>query len=122
MSLDWQELKKMTGDEPIRVERVSVVSKNISIEGSFELPPLAKLSDEDQVFVAAFVRSHGSIKEMERVFGVSYPTVKGKLTRISQSLGFLDPEPVSDKRDILDRLEKGEISAAEAAELLKEAR
>ncbi|MFV2021178.1 DUF2089 family protein [Micromonospora sp. LOL_023] len=44
---------------------------------------LAQLSVDDQVFVAAFVRLHGSIKKMERIFGVSYPTVKSRLNRIA---------------------------------------
>jgi hypothetical protein len=119
MDLDWQELKKMTGDEPVVVERVKIPSKGIAVEGSFELPPLARLSAEDQVFIAAFVRGHGSIKEMEWVFGVSYPTVKGRLTRISQQLGFLDAQPVADRQEILNQLERGEITADEAAERLK---
>jgi len=41
---------------------------------------------EDQVFVAAFLRSHGSIKEMEQVFGVSLSTIKARLNRISAQL------------------------------------
>ena len=57
----------------------------ITIEGSFELPPLAKLSQEDQVFIMAFVRSRGSIKDMERIFGLSYPTVKNRLNRIAEN-------------------------------------
>ena len=48
---------------------------------------------EDQVFVAAFLKSHGSIKEMEQVFGVSYPTVKARLNRIAGQLEFVETDP-----------------------------
>ena len=111
---DWQELTRLTQGEPLIVERVRIASKNIAIEGSFELPQLAKLSLEDQVFIVAFVRSHGSIKEMERVFGVSYPTIKNRLTRIADSLEFVETDPQPPRNEVLDRLERGEISAEEA--------
>jgi hypothetical protein len=58
---DWQQLTDLTQNKQIVIERIKVVDSGINIEGNFELPPLAKLSMEDQVFVAAFVKSHGSI-------------------------------------------------------------
>ena len=96
------------------VERVRLTEKNLAIEGSFELPQLARLPMDDQIFVTAFVRSHGSIKEMERIFGVSYPTIKARLTRIANSLEFVETNPVPSKSEILERLQRGEITAADA--------
>src|SRR5262247_1119153 len=90
---DWHALTELTQGRPIVVERVRLSDRDIAIEGAFELPKLAQLAAEDQVFVAAFVRSHGSIKEMEQVFGVSYPTVKARLNRISERLEFVDTSP-----------------------------
>lgn len=119
MTKDWQELTRITGDEPFSIEKVRLTGKEIDIEGSFELPPLARLTTEDQVFVAAFVRSHGSIKQMGQYFGISYPTVKNRLNRISEKLSFVEIEPVVEKSDVLDQLERGEISAKEAIERLK---
>ena len=111
---DWQELTKLTQGRPIVVERVLLTDKHIAIEGSFELPQLARLNLEDQIFVIAFVRSHGSIKEMEQVFGVSYPTIKSRLNRIAESLEFVDTNPTPSQAEILDRLKRGEIDAQEA--------
>lgn len=111
---DWQELTKLTQGRPIVVERVRLTEKDIAIEGSFELPQLARLNLEDQVFVIAFVRSHGSIKEMEQVFGVSYPTIKSRLNRIAESLEFVDTNPTPSQAEILDRLQRGEIDAQDA--------
>ena len=73
---DWQELSRLTQGQPFVVERVRLAGKDVAIEGAFELPQLARLNSEDQVFVIAFLRSHGSIKEMEQVFGVSYPAIE----------------------------------------------
>jgi hypothetical protein len=111
---DWQELTRLTQGQPVVVERVRLVGKEIAVEGSFELPQLARLSAEDQVFVVAFVRSHGSIKEMEQVFGVSYPTIKARLTRIAASLDFVETNPGAPRAEVLERLGRGEISADEA--------
>ena len=111
---DWQDLLRMAQGAPLVVERVRIPEKEIAIEGAFTLPELARLSLEDQVFVTAFLRSHGSIKEMEQVFGVSYPTIKARLNRISGSLQFIETNPLPSRSDVLERLKNGEITAAEA--------
>ena len=98
------------------IERVRLTEKNIVIDGSFDLPQLARLSQEDQVFVAAFVRSHGSIKEMEQTFGVSYPTIKSRLNRIAKSLQFVEIDPAPSRVEVLERLNRGEITAEQAIE------
>jgi hypothetical protein len=113
-SKDWQELTQLTHGQPITVERVRLTDKDIAIEGNFELPQLARLSMDDQVFITAFVRSHGSIKEMERIFGVSYPTIKARLTRIADGLEFAETNPNPSKAEILERLQQGKISAEDA--------
>ena len=111
---DWQELTRLTGGQDIVVERVRFAAKDIAIEGRFELPQLARLSPEDQVFAVAFIRSHGSIKEMEQIFGVSYPTIKSRLTRIAESLDFVDTNPSPSGSEVFDRLRRGEITAQDA--------
>ena len=111
---DWQELTRLTQGAPLMVERVRLVDSDIALEGPFALPQLARLSAEDQVFVAAFLKSHGSIKEMEQIFGVSYPTVKARLNRIASQLEFVETDPKPSRNEVLDRLERGEINAAEA--------
>jgi hypothetical protein len=112
--MEWQELTKLTQGRPIVVERVRLADTGVSIEGAFELPQLAALSVEDQVFVTAFVRCHGSIKEMERTFGVSYPTIKNRLNRIANNLDYIDTDPAPSRSDVIDRLRRGEITAPEA--------
>ncbi|MEU5153992.1 DUF2089 domain-containing protein [Glycomyces sp. NPDC021274] len=112
-ALDWQELTNLTRGQPFTVERVRLDS-GVAIEGAFELPQLAQLSAEDQVFVTAFVRCHGSIKEMERIFGVSYPTIKSRLNRITQALDFVETDPAPSRADVIERLRRGEITAEQA--------
>jgi hypothetical protein len=116
---DWSDLTQMTQGAGFTVERVRLVDRDIAIEGSFEPPPLARLTQEDQVFVIAFLRSHGSIKEMEQLFGVSYPTIKSRLNRIAGQLEFVEVNPAPSRSEVLDRLNRGEISAAEALKHLR---
>lgn len=120
--MDWQELTDLTRGEPFVIERVRLTGNGVAIEGQFEPPQLAQLSVDDQVFVAAFVRSHGSIKEMERIFGVSYPTIKSRLNRIAENLDFVDTDPAPTGADVIDRLGRGEISAQEALAELERSR
>lgn len=117
---DWQELTRLTQGAPVIVERVRLADSGIVIEGQFAPPQLAQLPVEDQVFVAAFVRAHGSIKEMEQVFGVSYPTIKARLNRISERLEFVDTNPAPARSDVLERLARGEITAEDAIRELEE--
>jgi hypothetical protein len=115
---DWHELTDLTGDRRFLVTQVRM-DTGISIQGEFELPPLARLRYEDQVFVSEFVRNHGSIKDMEKAFGISYPTVKNRLNRIIDQLQLVQVEATTRPIDTLDLLERGEISADEAAERLR---
>ena len=124
MTNDWQDLTRLTGTAGLRIERVRLEGTEIAIEGDFALPPLSCLAAEDQVFVTAFIRCHGSIKEMEQLFGISYPTVKGRLNRIGAQLPFAEvhSEPRPSASDILDQLERGEISARDAIARLEDER
>src|SRR3954464_15948683 len=89
---DWQTLTRLTGGSPFSIERVRLADQEIAIEGRFAGPPLARLAADDQVFVAAFIRCHGSIKLGEKFFGVSYPTIKGHVNRIGAQLPFGERE------------------------------
>jgi hypothetical protein len=111
---DWQDLLRLAQGSPLVIERVRIPEKGIAVEGQFTLPELARLSLEDQVFVTAFLRSHGTIKEMEQTFGVSYPTIKARLNRIASQLEFVDTNPTPSRSEVLERLKIGEITAAEA--------
>ena len=126
---DWQALTRLTGGAAIVVERVRLVESGVAIEGRFDLPPLAQLPAEDQIFMAAFVRSHGSIKQMEKFFGVSYPTIKNRLNRVGALLPFVEVEPEVPSEperpstgELLTRLERGEATVDEVISQLPKPR
>jgi hypothetical protein len=116
---DWQDVLRLAQGSALVVERVRVPERGIAIEGEFTLPELARLALEDQIFIVAFLRSHGSIKEMEQVFGVSYPTIKSRLNRIAGQLQFIETDPSPSRAEVLERLKAGEITADEAIRALE---
>ena len=119
---DWSYITDLVRNRTLSVQRVRIIEDNVTIDGDFELPPLARLSVSDQVFVAFFVKCHGSIKKMESYFGISYPTVKKRLENIASTLEFVETRPAKDLTDLtLSRIEAGEISADEAIEILANA-
>jgi hypothetical protein len=105
-------------DRPMRIRQIACDACNVNLDGEFEVSALGRLSPEDQVFVQAFLRHHGSIKKMEELFGVSYPTVKNRLHAITARLDrtFQAPSPNS---LVLEQLSRGEISVDEAMERLE---
>jgi hypothetical protein len=129
MSKEWQVLSKLSAGSAVEILRARLVEHDVVVEGPFELPPLARLSSEDQTFVAAFVRCHGSIKQVEQLFGVSYPTIKNRLNRIGALLPFVEvapePEPAPaptppSTSELLTRLERGELSVEEVLNQLRQ--
>jgi hypothetical protein len=104
-------------DKEMAIARMVCPSCRMAMEGQFELSPLARLRPDDQGFVIAFIRHHGSIKKMESLFDVSYPTVKNRLNAIAAALdkNFEAPSP---NLYVLEQLERGELTVDEALEKL----
>lgn len=95
------------------------------IQGGFTVCKFCRLDPEHQAFLEVFLRCRGVIRDVERVLGVSYPTVRGRLDALLQALG-LAAEPRPEKgasqtrRAVLQALEAGDISVDEALNRLKE--
>lgn len=104
-------------NEPLTVTRLSCPKCKLRLEGEFEVSPLGKLIPDDQAFVIAFVRHHGSLKRMESIFGISYPTVKNRLNSIAAALDKTFEKP-SPNLYVLERLSRGELTVEEALEKL----
>jgi len=105
------------------VTRISCDYCGTTIEGHFKLCKFCKLTAEQKAFIDVFIKCRGNIKEVEKELGVSYPTVKSRLEDAASALGYKSgPEPAvaSRKKDVLDKLNNGEISVEEALNLLKE--
>ena len=74
-------------EEKLAVKRLRCEACETEVEGLYELPALAGLSAEDQEFILAFIKASGSLKEMAKLLGVSYPTVRNRLDDVIGRLG-----------------------------------
>lgn len=115
--------------DQLAVTRLRCGSCGTSLDGIFSLGPLQRLGQEQIQFVEAFVRCRGSLKDVGSELGMSYPTVNSRLNEILLAMGYGDrvkvpevPEPprlsAEHKKEILSQLREGNLTAAEAEQLL----
>jgi hypothetical protein len=86
----------------------------------FESCSVCRLPQDMYQFLMTFIRTRGSIKEMEKELGVSYPTVRGRMDELQRLLGFTPGGSTQSAKDVLDMLERGEINTEEAEAMLKQ--
>jgi hypothetical protein len=124
----------------LAITRLHCRTCGTSLEGEFGVGRFGRLSREQLALLESFLRSRGNLKDLERELGISYPTVRGRVEALLRALGLADGEPpagdepetaeadaagvadageASERRAILDRLARREISAEEAAEALR---
>jgi hypothetical protein len=91
------------------------------IENDFELSKFEYMGSEQLDFMEVFLKCRGNIKDVEKELGISYPTVRAKLDEVVSALGYsIVKKPTIGSKEILDMLEKGEITAEQAINMMKE--
>ncbi|MEN8207721.1 MAG: DUF2089 family protein [Candidatus Fermentibacteria bacterium] len=91
---------------------------DIRMEGKFSVSILAQLSSSDQALVIAFVRSYGSIKKIQKLLDVSYPTARARIADLIKRLDSTMEVRNNSENQVLEKLESGDISFSEAMEEL----
>lgn len=81
-------------ESDLSVQRLHCTSCDTQVEGLYQLPILARLSNEEQKFVIQFLKSSGSIKEMASQMGFSYPTMRNMLDDLIQKVEKLESEKI----------------------------
>lgn len=106
--------------EALEITRLENPNSGIVIEGRFIPNEFALLSPEHLELLRLFMRTRGNLKDMERHLGVSYPTVRLRMEGLFKALGYDDQTEVKTQRsEILEMLEKGDITPAEAKSRLQ---
>lgn len=110
---------------PLVITEIQCANCHLKMQGEFKPGLFSSLSEDQLTFVRAFLRVRGNLSEMEKVLGVSYPTIRNKLDEINQTLERAENTPLpvtqssSPRTAILNRLAAGEIDTAQALEQLK---
>ena len=105
----------------LRVVKLKCNKCGTVIENEFELSKFEYLGEDQLRFMETFIMCRGNIKDVEKELGISYPTVRAKLDEVISALGYVVvKKPVIESAEIIDMLEKGEISADQAVSMMKE--
>jgi hypothetical protein len=111
--------------ETMSVTRLHCRHCDTSLEGQFSLGRFYRLSPEQQLFVENFVRCEGRLNRMQEEMGLSYPTVRARLTEVIRALGYevkdeeQQPMPTAQRQAVLADLASGKINPEEALKLLQ---
>lgn len=104
----------------LEVTKLHCASCHTSIEGRFAPCKFCQLNGEQRQFIEVFLSSRGNIKEVERLLGISYPTVRSRLDNVLEALGYrVEREESQRRKEIIEALDKGEITSEEAIRLLQ---
>ena len=106
-------------NEKVRIKKVECCKCGVNFEGEFYTSPVMSLSEEEQSFVELFVLSSGSLKEMAKLLGITYPTVRSKLDQIISNMKEEIDKRDDYKTEILEKVNQGKITAEKAAEIIK---
>lgn len=106
----------------LKATRLTCTTCGTVIESDFSLSKFELLSSEHLNFVEIFLKNRGSIKDVEKEMGISYPTVKAKLNEVLKALGYSVVEESFQQGDVsrvIEELEKGDIDVDEAIKKIK---
>lgn len=112
----------------LEVTEIQCPSCHTKISGHFELCKFCKLPAEQREFAEIFIKNRGNIREVEKELGISYPTVRGRLESLIRALGYSVSDSdegkselarAAQRKEILDKLSRGEVTPQEATKLLK---
>ncbi len=91
---------------------------NVTVRGEFVLNEFATLASDNLEFLRLYIKVRGNLKEVERILGLSYPTVRARFDSLLRAIGY-EPEPGDPRDEVLSLLERGEITPEEAAKRLR---
>jgi len=106
-------------DSGMAVSELTCESCGTSVRGRFPVPDLCRLPDELYQFLVVFVKNRGVIRDVEKELGISYPTVRSRLDAVLAALGFTEQVGRADRSQVIEMLERGEITPEEAEKLLR---
>lgn len=112
-------------ESDLHVSTLTCPSCTTQIKGDFILSKFNYLTKENLYFIEIFMKNKGNIKKVEKELGISYPTVKKQLDEIIIELGYTPEEDLKEpvkpsKKDLLEKLARGELSKEDVFKLLGE--
>lgn len=115
---------------PVIITECQCLNCKLQMRGEFQLGQFSRLSEDQLAFIRVFLSARGNLTEVERVLGISYPTIRNKLDEINAALTRTGEKKAEDSREasssqeeerqaILQKVADGQLSASEALEQLQ---
>ena len=101
------------------VSELTCESCGTAVRGRFVIPDLCRLPDDLYQFLVVFVKNRGVIRDVEKELGISYPTVRSRLDAVLAALGFTEQVGKAESGQVIEMLERGEITPEEAEKMLR---
>jgi hypothetical protein len=101
------------------VSELTCNSCGTSVRGRFTVPDLCQLPDDLSQFLVVFIKNRGVIRDVEKELGISYPTVRSRLDAVLVALGFAESAGRADSNQVIEMLERGEITPEAAEKMLR---
>ncbi len=117
--------KKLIGKCPVcdgslYISELSCHDCEVKIRGEFEIPPFSRLDETEREFLMLFLRSRGSLRDVQRELTLSYPTVRNRLDALLAKMGIISARASQEEiNEVLDKLESGDLSAEDAVKLIR---
>ena len=118
-------MKKIVGKCPVCSEKLKIKLLECplcktKIEGEFDIPSLFLLNEDELDLLFLFLKTRGNLSEISKILGLSYPTTRQRFEEFLKKIGIEESYSKNEIMEILDLLEKGEISVEEAEKRIKE--
>lgn len=121
---------------PLVITKCRCTDCQLEMRGEFKQGSFSTLPEDQLAFIRVFMRARGNLSEVEKVLGVSYPTIRNKLDEINKALDregssvaadhnpgdetSSESNPVEEtRRVVLQQVADGNLSALEAVEKLR---
>jgi hypothetical protein len=101
------------------VSELTCESCGTSVRGRFQVPDLCRLPDDLYQYLLVFIKNRGVILDVEKELGISYPTVRSRLDAVLEALGYKEQIARSNSNEVIEMLERGEITPEEAEKMLR---
>ena len=111
--------------QPMKVVQLRCDDDGVTVSGAFEAPAFAYLDEEDTRFIMMFLRTKGNLKEMERLTGIGYFALRGRLDKVLEKMGLTpieEEEEQVNSEDVFKLLKEKKITVEEAISILKKKR
>lgn len=103
----------------MRIERLHCWRCGTTVNGTLAIPLMARLPPEQLDFVEKFLLANGSLSQVQKTLGCSYPKVRRLLNEAMATIRDEAKAAIQEKEEILRAMEENRLESREALQLIE---